>query len=287
MGIDTEATSKEPAIVTGDAHGGPSTAANEGGSPNRTLERGLLLLDLFGPEHPDWSLRDLRERSGFSKTTTLRLIKTLESLDYLARDPDTGRYHLGYGILRHVFAGQSHSELVRACHPHMLRLAEETTETAGLTVLTKRGPLLVDLVLTSRMFKPQLWTGMLLPGPGSAAERVLLAFSPRHTVDALLASPQKATTPFTLVDPKLLREELDKVRREGVSFELKEWDLSMGAVAAPILGPDGFVRACVSVVVPIERCGAAEMGAYRDAVKQTARSLSGEIGYQGEWPQAG
>ena len=126
---------------------------------------------------------------------------------------DTGRYHLGYGILRHVHVGLSHSELVRTAHPFMVQLAEETTETTGLTVWTSRGPLLVDLVLTSRMFKPQLWTGMLLPGPGSAAERICSSLSvPDSIREAVLATPQKATTPFTLVDPKLLREELDKVQ---------------------------------------------------------------------------
>jgi len=257
-----------------------SASRVESRSPNRTLEKGLLLLDLFDVDHTDWSLRELREHSGFSKTTTLRLIRTLESLDYLARDPESGRYHLGYGVLRHVHVGVSHSELVRAAHPFLLQLAQETTETAGLTVWTNRGPLLIDLVLTSRMFKPHLWTGMLLPGPGSAAERVLLAFGPESIRETVLATPQKATTPFTLVDSKLLRQELEKVRREGIASELKEWDLSMGAVAAPILGPDNLVRACLSVIVPVERCDEAEMLAYAEALKGTAYALSREIGYQ-------
>ncbi len=214
-------------------------------------------------------------------------MKTLESLDYLACDPDTGRYHLGYGILRHVYVGLSHSDLVRTAHPFMVRLAEETTETTGLTVWTSRGPLLVDLVLTSRMFKPQLWTGMLLPGPGSAAERLLLAFGPESIREAVLATPQKATTPFTLVDAQLLREELDRVRREGISFELKEWDESMGAVGAPVLGPDGLVRAGLCVVVPIERCGEPEMETYKEAVKRTALALSRALGYEGDSPASG
>jgi DNA-binding IclR family transcriptional regulator len=253
--------------------------------PNRTLEKGLLLLGLFDMDHPDWSLRELREQSGFSKTTTLRLVKTLESLDYLACNPVTGRYHLGSSILKIVHVSLSHSELVRTAHPFVQGLAEETTETAGLAVWTNRGPLLVDLVLTSRMFKPHLWLGMLLPGLGSAAARVLVAFGPQSILDAALAAPQQATTPFTMVDRERLHDELIKVRREGVSFELKEWDLSMGAVGAPVLGPDGLVRASLSVVVPIERCGEAEMLAYTEAVKRAAHALSREMGYRDNGPQ--
>ena len=58
----------------------------------------------------------------------------------------------------------------------------------------------------------------------------------------------------------------------------------MGAVAAPVLGPDGLVRASLAVVVPIERCGEAEMQAYTEAVKRTARALSREMGYRGNGP---
>ena len=271
--------------MTNQSEGGTQTpSARTAGTPNRTLEKGLLLLSLFDMDHPNWSLRELRERSGFSKTTTLRLVKTLESLDYLAYDTQTGTYYLGSSILRNVHVSLSHSELVRTCHPYMQALAEETTETTGLTVRTNRGPLLVDLVLTSRMFKPQLWPGMLLPGLGSGAARVLVACGPEATLEAALAAPQQATTKFTITDEKRLREELAKVRREGVSLELMEWDLSMGAVAAPVLGPDGLVRAGLAVVVPIERCGDNEMLAYATAVKRTACELSREMGYRGDSP---
>jgi DNA-binding IclR family transcriptional regulator len=254
------------------------------GSPNRTLEKGLLLLGLFDMDHPDWSLRELRERSGFSKTTTLRLIKTLESLEYLACDPRTGRYHLGSSILKAVYVGLSHSELVRTARPFLQGLAEETTESVSLTVWTDRGPLLVDMVLTPRMFKPQIWLGMLLPGLGSANARIHVAFGSQSIRDGMLATPQATRTPLTTTDPERLRDELVKVRREGIAFERQEWDLSMGAVAAPVLGPDGSARAALAVVLPIERCGQAEILTYMVAVKQAARNLSRQLGYQGDFP---
>ncbi len=271
-------------MATGTAEERPLDAPGSDRSPNRTLEKGLQILNLFDVEHTDWSLRELREESGFSKTTTLRLVKTLEALEYLACDPASGRYYLGSSMLRHAYVGLSRSELARIAHPFMVQLAEETTETAGLTVWTNQGPLLVDLVPTSRMFKPNLRLGMLLPGRGGAAERVHLAFGRESTREIVLAGPQRARTPFTLTDPKRLRMELARVRREGVSFVLREWDVSMGAVAAPVFGADGFIRAVLAVVVPIERCGDQAMAAYTQAVRRTAHALSEEIGYRGDPP---
>ena len=168
-------------------------------------------------------------------------------------------------------------------HPSLEALAEENDcRRGGHHGLDRQGTIDRRYGFGLPDFQPHLWLGMLLQGLGSAAARVLEAFNRESVMNAVLAKPQVATTPFTLTDQALLRDELMKIRREGVSFELKEWDLSMGGVAAPILGPDGFVRASLSVVVPIERCGDAEMSAYTEAVKHVARGLSHEMGYQGD-----
>jgi len=254
-----------------------ATAPDERSS-NRTLSKGLLLLSLFDMEHPDWSIRELGQQSGLPKTTVLRLLKTLESHGYLSCNAVTGRYHLGPSIMKAAYVSLSHSELVRLAHPFLEALTKETSETSGVSVWTDLGPVVVDLVFTSRMFKPDLWLGMTLPGLGSAAARVLLAFNETATMERAISAIQVARTPSTVTDRDRLREELLKVRREGVSFELQEWDLSMGGVAAPVLGRDGLSRASLAVVVPIERCGEAEMTAYREAVKRVASAISRELG---------
>jgi DNA-binding IclR family transcriptional regulator len=132
------------------------------------------------------------------------------------------------------------------------------------------------------MFKPQIWLGMTLPGPGSANARVHLAFGPERLREEVLSGPQLARTPFTITDPARIREELSKVRAAGVAFERQEWDLSMGAVAAPVFGADGTARAAMAVVLPSERSGQSDLLTFIDAVKRTAQAFSKEMGYQGD-----
>ena len=64
------------------------------GAPTKTLEKGLFLLALFDHDHPEWALRELRERAGLPKATTRRLMKTLEASDWVAYDAEAGKYHL-------------------------------------------------------------------------------------------------------------------------------------------------------------------------------------------------
>ena len=92
------------------------------GAPTRTLEKGLFLLGLFDVGHPEWSLKELRERAGLPKATTRRLMKTLEAANWVACDPESGKYYLGSSALRALYLAMSHSELVRTAHPFLVAL---------------------------------------------------------------------------------------------------------------------------------------------------------------------
>ena len=61
--------------------GRPRTAA--GGEDNsslyvQALANGLTILSVFDIEHPEWSLGDIARRTGISKTTAYRMLRTLE-----------------------------------------------------------------------------------------------------------------------------------------------------------------------------------------------------------------
>lgn len=250
-------------------------------APTRTLEKGLFLLNLFDADHPAWTLRELREHAGLSKATTRRLIKTLESANWVAYDPDLDKYHLGSSALRASYLAMSHSELVRLAHPILARLTAETTESTSLSVWADRGALIIDTVPTERSFKPFTYVGMLLPGAASADAQILIAFGPEHVREAVLATPQERRTRFTLTDPEALKARWAEVHRQGIAFDRGEWKEDAPAVAAPVFDGNGELRASVSVVAPPERCDDEQMQRYAEAVKNSAKELSFALGHAG------
>ena len=248
-------------------------------APTRTLEKGLFLLNLFDADHPEWTLKELREKAGLSKPTPRRLVRTLEAANWVAYDPTARKYHLGSSALRASYLVMSHSELVRLAHPLLVRLTEETTESTSLTVWADRGALIVDTVPTERSFKPFTYVGMLLDGVASADAQIILAFSPEHVREAALATPLEKRTRFTVVDPEALRSKWDKTRREGIAFDRGEWKEDAPAVAAPVFSQNGEVRASLSVVAPPERCSEQQMQGYAEAVRRAAAELSAMLGH--------
>ena len=257
---------------------GPSRVP--GGAPTRTLEKGLSLLGLFDIDHPEWTLKEIRERTGWPKATIRRLVKTLEVANWVAYDPVSGRYHLGSSALRAVYLIMSDSELVRRAHPFLVRLTEETSESSSLSVWTDQGALILDTVPTARAFKPTTYAGMLLKGSASADAQVLIAFGSEQTQTAVLATPQERRTRHTIVDPKALQEKWLQVRQDGVAFDRMEWNEDAPAVAAPVFDQNGELRASLSVVAPPERCSEAQMQGYAAVVKRIAAELSEALGHQ-------
>jgi DNA-binding IclR family transcriptional regulator len=246
-------------------------------SPIGTLERGLLLLELFDADNSEMSLGQLREKAGLPKATIQRLMKTLEARKWVTYDRVTRTYHLGASVLRISYLAASHSELVRVTHPFLIQLAEETRETAGLSAWTDLGPLILDTALTPRHFKPATNIGMILEGLSTADAQVLVAFGPEETWDRLLANPIEKRTGLTLTDPTQVRERWVTVRKEGVAFDWGEWNSEIPAVAAPVFDHWEQVRGAITIAPPIERASEEAMQRYGEILKATAAEISKKL----------
>jgi IclR family KDG regulon transcriptional repressor len=252
--------------------------AEPAGAPTRTLEKGLFLLGLFDHDHPDWTLRELRERAGLSKPTARRLIKTLEASNWVAYDAEARKYHLGSAVMKALYLATSHNELVRIIHPFLVTLMEETTETSILSVWTDQGPLILDTVPTMRSFKSLTFDGMLLEGVASADAMALIAFGPEETWDLILAKPILARTARTVTDPQALREKWSTIKREGVAYDWMEWNIDAPAVAVPLMDRRGHLLGALSIVVPIERASEEAMRNHAAVLKTAAAEITQKLG---------
>jgi DNA-binding IclR family transcriptional regulator len=262
-------------MLKGDRDTSPESAQ---AAPTKTLEKGLSLLGLFDHDHPEWTLRELRERAGLPKATTRRLMKTLEASGWVAYEAEAGSYHLGPAVLNALYLATSHRELVRTVHPYLVDLMEESTETSILSVWADRGALILDTVPTPRTFRSLTFNGMLLEGVSSADAAVLIAFGPEENWDRILAKPVDARTTKTVTDPDALREKWRTIKREGVAFDWSEWNYDAPAVAAPVLDRRGDLRAALTIVVPIERASPEAMRKHAASLRSAAAEISLKLG---------
>ncbi|KRC66146.1 IclR family transcriptional regulator [Aeromicrobium sp. Root236] len=97
----------------------------------QTLDRGLRILALVAGSDSRFTINEIAESLGISRTVAYRLIVTLEEHDLLHRD-DQGRIGAGFGMM--AFRNAYLPELKSRATPALTRLADASGATAHLTI---------------------------------------------------------------------------------------------------------------------------------------------------------
>ena len=243
----------------------------------KSLSRGLALLKLFDVERPRWTLSDLVRASGMHKATCYRLLRTLEQDGFLVSDTDSGEYALGPALTRLAILAESGDELARTAQPYLERLVEITGETVDMTVWNDAGPLLVAQVLSrTRLFQPMNSVGTVFTESPASHVKLWLAFG----TEAQQARMRSVLTPdrngIGLSGPAL-EETVERVRRDGVAFDVAELREVFSA-GAPVLDAAGRMVAGVAVVASFSRTTDTERDLCAAAVRQVAAEFSRALG---------
>lgn len=85
--------------------------------------------------------------------------------------------------------------------------------------------------------------GGRLPLHATAVGRVLLADQPDWFVDAYLQRELETPTPKTITDPKVLREIIAEVRKDGFSVTMEQMRVGALSMALPVHFNGGVVAA--------------------------------------------
>lgn len=197
----------------------------------------------------------LAEAVGLNRTTTWRILTTLEHERLVAYDRETGTYSLGFGLID--LAGQAGGvALVRSARVVLLRLAAQAHETAALAVvrggvLTYAAEATADAVVTAG------WQGREVALHATSTGKVLLAYSHPAELRVLLRLPRGGRlpryTPSTITSLTTLEKELAVVRDCGYAVCRGEFESTAWGVSAPVLDLAGRPVAVVSLWGPSER----------------------------------
>jgi DNA-binding IclR family transcriptional regulator len=245
----------------------------------RALARGLSIIGLFDVDHREWTIDEMAEHTGLLRMTAYRMVRTLESMAFLVRDPSTNRYRLGPAAIAMAYVAEDNSSLVRAARPFLEDLTKKTGESVTMAVEIDGFPVCVDMVNTSRPFKRRTAPGRILGDLVSVHGKLFAAFKSPEERDLLLSQPHPQHTPYSVVDQDALRAELDQIARDGVAYDIEGIYMGTCAVGAPVRDQVGGIAATVSVVVPAGRFGPLERELCTQAVKSVTAAFSAYLGW--------
>jgi IclR family acetate operon transcriptional repressor len=240
------------------------------------VERAVTVLDALAAAG-ELGTNEVARRTGLNASTASRQLATLAAAGLVAHVEGSGRYRLGPRLVELGNAALAGLDVRELARPHLRALAEQTGETATLSVPGDPDAITVDFVQSSASVQSVARLGRPSVGHATAAGKVVLAFGDA----ALPAGELLRFTAATITDRAALAAELDGVRRRGFAQALREREDDLNAVAVPVLGGRGELVAVVGVQGPASRftedaIGRA-LGALRDHAEAVSRALGGVL----------
>lgn len=249
-------------------------AGNTSAPGTSVVSRALALLAAFDADHRRLTLSDMARRADLPTPTAYRLAGELVRGGMLVRQA-SGEYVIGRRLWDLGLLAPLQSGLREIASPFLSDLHAATLATVHLAIRDRAQALYVDR-LSGRTSVPVVSTvGSRLPLHATGVGKVLLAHAPDRVQQQVLEDLARMT-PYTITQPGRLRDQLERVRRDGYAVTEEEMTLGACSVAVPVRrGPDpGDVVAAIGVVVPtLKRDRSRLVAALQVAAQGIGRSL--------------
>ena len=213
--------------------------------------RAIRLLKLFTAEAPELQLAEISSLSSLNKTTTHRLLQALFSEELLDRNPGSGAYRLGPGMMALGVQALSSNDLRLRARPLLKRLAEDTGETATLEIPIDDTMLILDEVTSKHFLGASGNVGTRWPIHATSTGKALIAFDQSGADRLGLELTYLTSSTITQFDE--LEKELGDIRRRGFAEVVDELEDGLSGVAAVVRGGMGEVLGALSICGPSQR----------------------------------
>jgi DNA-binding IclR family transcriptional regulator len=247
-------------------------------APTQTLEKALVLLDFFKAA-PSLSHTELARLSGLNKSTLHRLLRTLEAIGYLARDPDTGRYALGLKLFELGALAVTRLPVRRQALPVMKQLSFATGESVFLGIPLEGASVCVEEVVTAHAVWLGTAIGMRSPLHATASGKCFLASLPALREAFLARGEPSAITARTLTSAAALEADLRAVAARGWAVNDEETEPGVRYLAAPVRDGSGQVIAALALGAAVDRLPVEAWPAMAQRVLAATREISVQLGH--------
>lgn len=220
-----------------------------------------------------------------SKAVVHRILQSLVGRSLVVLDPHSRLYSLGPAAAALGARAFRDSELRSAALPVMRRLQQVTHETATVSAFVSEGRVYLDQVISNREIKMTVEVGRRFPLHAGSSSSCILAFLNKEAQETVLSRRLVGLTGNTVVDPAVIRERLESVRKNGFAQSDGERQEGAGSVAAPIFSIDGSVIGALSVCGPAQRVDARVRTELVPVVCQSADEVSRALGWAGGLPE--
>lgn len=210
------------------------------------IHKAVSVLRVLADSETECGASEIARRIGLGRSSTFRLLYTLQQEGMVRQDPHTRRYRLGPELSVLGRAASDQFELRREARPHMEALTAQTGLPTFLNVPGTHDVICVEHVTSLNTIELYGRVGHTLPYHACPSGYVLLAYGPSDRLDRVLASRLPTFGPNTPHAESLLRIVAD-TRSRGYASARDDLEEGVSSLAVPITDPTGETIAALGI----------------------------------------
>jgi DNA-binding IclR family transcriptional regulator len=238
----------------------------------RAVGRALAIFDAFDNDHLSLTLQEISERIGMPKTTTFRLVHTLEKAGFLVRT-ESQQYCLSLKLVRLAGMVRRTLNICEIARPIMVDVNRQTLETITLNTISGHERLCLDVVDTPSPLMSMVRPGQHMPMLLGASSRILMAHMTKEELETLL----EVTAAGVALDRAALDRELARFRRQGYALSRGQRVPGLTAIAVPIFDIDCRVEHSLALTGPSVRVDPHDID-FAEILRDAGRDISNRFG---------
>ena len=243
------------------------------------LERGLAILELVAGSRNGMTFSQIANHVGFPKSSVHCLLLTFEREGYLRRSETSGRYVCGLKLLQ-LANSASHGLIVREkAMPELRFLAERTQLTAHMAILENTVATMIAKVEPLGPRRISTWVGKRIDIHCTSLGKCLVAWLAQLDLEKLVREQGLLRhNENTIATISRLRQELDRVRKQGWAIDDEEEEIGVRCVGVSI--PSGIEGhfAAISLSGSLDDLPAERCSTLVSQLRQTAERISEQGG---------
>ncbi|PKL40470.1 MAG: hypothetical protein CVV44_02385 [Spirochaetae bacterium HGW-Spirochaetae-1] len=245
----------------------------------QSVQRAGDILNLFIHEKRPLGITEFSKKLSLPKTTIQGIVLTLLDMNYLERDPATGKYRLGPMLFQLGMKYATNMDLVNTARVWMERLCYQFREPVNLGMLVGNRVVVLLRVEPENRFMTMPQAGSVIPAHTTCIGKVIYAHLEDKKREELLKDYFfEPMTDASIVVKEDFMKELEKVRRDGISFDNQESIIGLAGIGAPIFNWQGQVFAAFAITGNAEHISSRREEII-NAVRYTSSMISGQLGY--------
>lgn len=245
------------------------------------VERALSILESVSSRASGMTNAEISQRLDIPKSTASYLLRTLEQRGYLRREKASGKYKLGLKVLSLSHTVLTGLDIREVALPFLRQFVERNQLTAHLAILDQGRAVYVEKVEAPGFVKMDTWIGHRVDIHTTSVGKALVSLLPEAEVSQMLEhhGMTRHTAKTITARAKFMRE-LEKVRSQGYAIDDEENSIGVRCLAAPIFNAERHIIAAVGTSGTTAQIDKAHLRRAIEGVKEMARNISQQLGYQ-------